>query len=442
MLQARSQSSKVLSQAPAQFQFNKRKQPADIPADKLNVSNLIPEGSHVMLSTFAPLDESGLEIATATCCDLEMETFLRRVVVENGLEICHEPSFLAMIPTYSTCGQARVRNFTTLVTQFSSAMADTNCQMVAVPGSCPQAQPGCDSTAAFVQDERLDSNRRRACTPRMEKPSPDDQCQLPESAVWCEVRLKNLAPYWMAVYDWSKKSDFVSFNVCEAGFWDQKDPAEFGAPGNMLDIGGNMGYFTLALAHSGWNVTTFEPMAPNLAMLNASLCKNPDIARKVKLNQFGLGQTNQECKMFAPAANIGDGHVQCGDDVAAGFTDEPGKPNSIDAFDVVEIGKFSIRRLDEVLKEQNISKVDLVKIDVEGYESQVLAGAGNFLTEYKPTRLKIEVWNNSFGFSGTHFLNQFESAGYKFFTDSVCQTQTDAQNLVLNGLWEGFACAH
>jgi FkbM family methyltransferase len=246
----------------------------------------------------------------------------------------------------------------------------------------------------------------------------------------------------MAVYDWSTKSDFVSFNVCEAGFWDQNDPAEFGTPGNMLDIGGNMGYFTLALAHAGWSVNTFEPMAPNLAMLNASLCRNPDIAAKVKLNPIGLGQTNQQCKMFAPKANIGDGHVQCGDDVAAGFTTEPGKPNSIDKFDVVEIGQFSIRRLDEVLKELAITKVDLVKIDVEGYESQVLAGAGNFLSEYKPRLWKTEVWNNSFGFNGTYFLDNFANAGYKFYTDSKCQNPVDAQTVVLNGLWEGFACAN
>jgi len=273
-----------------------------------------------------------------------------------------------------------------------------------------------------------------------EAPTAAAHCPLPEGAKWCEVRLDNLPAYWMAVYDYTIKSDWVSQNICTTGFWDQRDPSQFGKPGNMLDIGGNIGYFSLLMAHAGWTVTTFEPMAPNLAILNASLCLNPHLAERVKVVPFGLGPTPQKCKMFAPADNLGDGHVACGNDLASGFSNDPNSPAYIQKFNVQEVGQFEIQRLDQLLQQHAVGNIDFVKIDVEGYESQVLASAPNLLTQYKPRVTKLEVWNASFGFSGTHFLQQFEAAGYQFFSDSKCTLPTDAKALVLNGLWEGFAC--
>jgi len=273
-----------------------------------------------------------------------------------------------------------------------------------------------------------------------------DPCPLPQGAIWCEVRLDGLAPFQMAVYDYTKKSDWVSQNICTKGFWDDDtDPASrnlalFGQPGHMLDIGGNIGYFSLIMAHAGWNVTTFEPMAPNLAMLNASLCLNPQLAARVKVVPTGLGPKPQDCKMVSPSNNLGDGHVQCGDDLASGFSADPSSPAYIGKFNVVQIGQFKIQRLDQLLLQHAVTKVDLVKIDVEGYESQVLASAPKFLEQYHPRVMKLEVWNASFGYSGTDFLQKVEAAGYKFFSDAPCTVPTDAKASVLHGLWEGFAC--
>ena len=119
--------------------------------------------------------------------------------------------------------------------------------------------------------------------------------------------------------------------------------SEFGAPGNMLDIGGNVGYHTFAFASAGWSVNTFEPMAPNLALIQATMCRNPELASKIRLNQHGLGTKSETCKMMSPIHNVGDGHVKCG---------EQQPP---EGFQVV--GDFSIRRLDEVLSEQQITRV-------------------------------------------------------------------------------------
>jgi len=224
----------------------------------------------------------------------------------------------------------------------------------------------------------------------------------------------------MAVYSsgsgkMEESQDWVSWNICHNGFWEDEDIAIFGAPGSMLDIGGNVGFHTFAFAHAGWTVNTFEPMAPNLALQKTTICANPAFAKQVTIHPHGLGTSKQTCEMVAPKDNMGDGYTRCG---AEGETSLPNSTLSV-------IGSFNVRRLDGVLKEKTISKVDLVKIDVEGYEAQVFAGAPEFLAEYHPRIIKSEVWGSMTGSSGVEYLEKFEDAGYKFFTDAGCTAQVD-----------------
>ncbi|MEM2218488.1 MAG: FkbM family methyltransferase [Thermofilaceae archaeon] len=52
------------------------------------------------------------------------------------------------------------------------------------------------------------------------------------------------------------------------------------------------------------------------------------------------------------------------------------------------------KRLDDVLRELNVNKVSLVKIDVEGAEMEVLEGLYDTLRHHR-SRLIIEVWRNN-----------------------------------------------
>jgi len=220
----------------------------------------------------------------------------------------------------------------------------------------------------------------------------------------------------MAVYesgaekDANKNKDWVSWNICNTGFWEDPDISKFGPPGSMLDIGGNVGFHTFAFAHAGWTVNTFEPMAPNLALQKATMCANPAIAAKVTIHPHGLGTSPQTCQMVAPKNNLGDGFTKCG---AAGEVPTPD-------FKFQVIGTFDVKRLDGVLQEKAISKVDLVKIDVEGYEAQVFAGAPNFLAQFHPRLIKSEVWGAMTGSTGLEYLTKFQNAGYGFFMDAGC----------------------
>lgn len=123
--------------------------------------------------------------------------------------------------------------------------------------------------------------------------------------------------------------------------------------------------------------------------------------------------------MIAPKDNVGDGFTRCAD--TASITPVAQGEDTWD-----EKGTFSMRRLDEVLLEKEIFSIDLVKIDVEGYEAQVFQGAPNLLAQYQPRLVKSEVWGNVVGSSGSAYLKRFKDAGYNFFEDSKCQVPMDA----------------
>jgi FkbM family methyltransferase len=266
---------------------------------------------------------------------------------------------------------------------------------------------------------------------RQDPSAPNPQCPLPAGAKWCQVQLQGLEPYWMAAYDTTAKQDFVSMKVCAEGHWENDAMADFGTPGHMLDIGGNIGYFSFAFAQAGWTVTTFEPMVPNLAMINATLCQNPALAAKIRVNAMGLGEKSQICKMFADQANQGNGHTMCDDALAQSSTVHLLPQNQL-----VELGQFPIRRLDEILAEQSVAKVDLIKIDVEGDQFRVFTGAPNLLAQYHPRLIKSEVWWQMIGPTGVNvpgvdYLDMFEKQGYKFYTDVKCKVPIDAKTEVV-----------
>jgi len=366
------------------------------------------------LGSLATLDNKGYQTVVDSCCQLEMELFIRRFIDGLGLEICDEDGLLSLLFQHSQCERER-SDVATLEGDVKEATAPKKCAFVAPPGSCPKGRMPRECLAGM----KPTYHRRRQCNTRVQRnsdpevPTGAEECQLPHGAVWCEVRLTNMPAFWIAVYDWDVAEDWVSHNICEAGYWEENNIALFGSPGHMLDIGGNIGYFTLAFAQAGWKVTTFEPMAKNLALIRASLCRNPQLAARVHVNWFGLGTTSKQCRMMVPKDNIGDGFASCKDDKR-----DINRPES----EFVDRGPLNIRRLDEVLLEQGISRVDLVKIDVEGYEAQVFAGAPDFLDQYRPRLIKSEVWSGMVGnITGVDFLDKFKAAGYKVFKDAKCK---------------------
>jgi len=134
---------------------------------------------------------------------------------------------------------------------------------------------------------------------------------------------------------------------------------------NIIDIGANFGYHTLIFSREcSANVYAFEPQIQNFQLLQDNV-KNNNI-NNIILYNYACGDYNCEIKM--PIYNINN-NINMGDIT----------PN-IDCIN----NKFSITQsvlLDEI---DFPSKIDLIKIDVQGWEKKVLIGADKLLKIHKP----------------------------------------------------------
>jgi hypothetical protein len=70
------------------------------------------------------------------------------------------------------------------------------------------------------------------------------------------------------------------------------------------------------------------------------------------------------------------------------------------------------RRLATFIEQRGLTKVDLIKIDVESHEPEVLEGMGEYLDLMRPTIL-MEVWNDEVGRRAEAVLAQHD---YLFFS--------------------------
>jgi FkbM family methyltransferase len=58
--------------------------------------------------------------------------------------------------------------------------------------------------------------------------------------------------------------------------------------------------------------------------------------------------------------------------------------------------QVAVKKLKTFIEEEKVEKIDLMKIDVEGHETEVLEGFGEFLDKFKPTML-IEILTDEVG---------------------------------------------
>lgn len=154
------------------------------------------------------------------------------------------------------------------------------------------------------------------------------------------------------------------------------------APGLVLDIGANLGSFTVPLAKAfpalGFHVFEVQPLV--YWQLCANLLLNG--LGNVSSHDFGLGQSATEIEVtlpnYADEINIGS------------FSLDPAMRQGVRGGEFAgDTAKVRVVNLDSLFLEQ----IRLVKIDVEGLELEVLrGGAGTLLRSGFPPIL-FEAWN-------------------------------------------------
>ena len=140
---------------------------------------------------------------------------------------------------------------------------------------------------------------------------------------------------------------------------------------NIIDIGANFGYHTLLFSREcSENVYAFEPQIQNFNLLEDNITNN-DI-KNVILYNYACGNENCEIKM--PIFNC-NSSINMGDIT----------PN----LDCIN-NNFSITKSIILDDTKFPSKIDLIKLDVQGWEKKVLLGAINLLKKHKPI-LIVEI---------------------------------------------------
>jgi Methyltransferase FkbM domain len=90
--------------------------------------------------------------------------------------------------------------------------------------------------------------------------------------------------------------------------------------------------------------------------------------------------------------------------------------------------------LDSILV--NEKRVDLIKIDVQGHEYEVLTGAKDVLTSFKPLVL-IEIDNRKSSFEAARIWKLLTSYGYEFYDfANLRKIEEELQLLARNGYFD------
>jgi FkbM family methyltransferase len=153
----------------------------------------------------------------------------------------------------------------------------------------------------------------------------------------------------------------------------------------FVDAGANDGLYTVFAASRvglAGTVWAFEPSSRELARLKHNLELN-------ELNAciFGLG--------------LGDANGQA-ELTLGGYGHEGHNTLGAFAYEGIESGgseRISLRRLDDLVAEHSLSRIDVMKLDVEGAELRLLHGATKVLQEHRPWLL-FEVSEVSLGNQG------------------------------------------
>tara|TARA_B110001452_G_scaffold186645_1_gene157102 strand:+ start:2155 stop:2715 length:561 start_codon:yes stop_codon:yes gene_type:complete len=138
------------------------------------------------------------------------------------------------------------------------------------------------------------------------------------------------APYVMNVMD---GKDGVSREISRTKMWDRAKTtllvselprlhSELKRRPVVLDIGANLGWFTLLAAASGHaRVISVEASDQNCLMIERSLCMNgQSYSKHVTLHKMGVGAITADCALVSRRGNIGSPTAVCGrDDDPASF---------------------------------------------------------------------------------------------------------------------------
>ncbi|MBC7946421.1 MAG: FkbM family methyltransferase [Chitinophagaceae bacterium] len=154
----------------------------------------------------------------------------------------------------------------------------------------------------------------------------------------------------------------------------------------VWDVGAHIGYHSLsfaALVGPSGHVVSFEPNPFNFNRLRQHINRNKELGERITLMPCALSNVDgEEAFVFSPEIDNG---YSSGSHLKQAFA--PEEPQSYQSHSQT---KVRVAAADTLLRDKQIPVPSIIKIDVEGAESLVLAGAQYLLSNVRPILL-IEV---------------------------------------------------
>ncbi len=170
---------------------------------------------------------------------------------------------------------------------------------------------------------------------------------------------------------------------------------------SCLDIGAAIGNHSIFFSKYFKNTFSFEPNQDTYSLLNFNVKNNSK--NKVKTFNFGASNKDEEKNLLSiQKTNLG------GDRIINDITY------------MENTRKVSLKKLDKIINQQSINKIELIKLDIEGYELNALKGLEETINKFSPIIIfechikDTYLENNKRKSKVIEFLKK---KSYKFFYD-------------------------
>jgi len=151
----------------------------------------------------------------------------------------------------------------------------------------------------------------------------------------------------------------------------------------FVDIGANIGYCSLLMASVGAKVLSFEPQPSNLFYFQSSL-ERSNLYNSIELFPIGLGNEVGNFTMYAQIGNQGNSVI--------GKRLHDDEFNSALAKTMIPYN-ISVNTLDNVFARPELTGkvISVLKIDAQGFETNILKGSKSLLSSGRIRIIKLEL---------------------------------------------------
>jgi FkbM family methyltransferase len=195
--------------------------------------------------------------------------------------------------------------------------------------------------------------------------------------------------------------DLVQRTIRITGTWEPHQVAwlkdELAPGATFIDVGANVGYFALLASQRVGplgTVIAIEPSRRTADLLERNATRN---GAPLVLEQCACTD-DDACGTVALFQGADSGETSLASGAAGSQRSE----------------QIPAKTLDRIVRERGLTRVDVIKIDVEGAEYQVLSGAKRTLAEFRP-KLMIELEPENlkhFGLTVANVLDLLRGLGY------------------------------